>query len=91
MHLHAATEATEKPSDQMETEELEGELSRVEATMDTSEMDTTCDRHILPPAESPLEEAYLQHLLEKEDNEPLWTLIALRYMDRLDREIWLKQ
>ncbi len=53
MHLQAATETMEKLSDQMETEELEGEPSSVEVTMDASEMDTTCDRHILPLAESP--------------------------------------
>ncbi len=87
MHLHGTAEVMEKPSDQMETEEPDGEPSRVEITMDASKMDTTCDWHILPLAESPVEVAYIQHLLEKEDDEPIWTLIALRYMESLGREI----
>ncbi len=95
-HLCTATEKKmkhteqEKSANQMETEEPEREPSTVESTMEPSEMDTTCDRHILPLAESPIEEAYHQHLLEKEDDEAIWKLIALRYLDRIGRAKWLK-
>ncbi len=55
MHLQTAADGMENPADEMETREPEGEPSTVEVIMDTSEMDTTCDRHTLPPAESTLE------------------------------------
>ncbi len=91
-----AAEARKKQSEQreqteqMETEKLEGEPTMVEVMMETSKMDTMCDWHALPPAESALEEAYHQHLLEKEDDEAVWNLAALRYLKRIDEEIWLK-
>ncbi len=77
MHLQATAEGTENLADQMETGQRENHLEEV--IMDTSKMDTTCDRHALPPAKSPIEEAYLQHLLENEHDVSVWTHHAAIY------------
>ncbi len=68
-----------KPSDQVETEELEGEPSKVEITMDTSKIDTTfrVEPSNLPTALSQGESTCCNHLFTLEHDEVAWRFAAL--------------
>ncbi len=69
----------------METEELEGEPSTVEITMDTFEMDTMfqVEASNLPQVEIGV--ACCNHLFSIEHKEALWKLSALRYLNGADK------
>ncbi len=72
-----------KLSDQVEPEEPEGEPSKVEITMDTSEMDTTfrVEPGDLPTALSQGEPACCNHLFAIEHDEVAWSFAMLRYLN----------
>ncbi len=72
-------EEQKRQTDQMETEEPEGEPSTVEITMDVSKMDATfqVEPSDLPAAESLVETNCCNHLFSIEHDEVMWRFSTL--------------